>query len=143
MDDGDLSIFSSSANICSNFLFLAATDLAFLFIFICAIFSASAASNFAAVSSDNRGTVAVCVLAQSGTTNFFFPSAFEVVEDSEGGSNSARLVFLTLAVAQLDLMKEDDDEGTSGFLSESLMTDDVDPCDDDGGNMSKVGSEWY
>lgn len=54
-----------------------------------------------------------------------------------------RLVFLTLAVAQLDLMKGGDDEGTRGFLSESPGTDDVDPCDDDGGSKSKVGSELY
>ena len=77
--------------------------------------------------------------------NFFFPSAFAVtgtVEGSEGGPDSTRLEFLTLVVAQLDLMK-DEDEGICGFASKSLAADDVDPCDDDGGNESKVGSEWY
>ena len=142
---GDRSRFSSSATICSSFLFLAAADLAFLFIFSCAIFSASAASAFAAASSESRGTVAVWVLAQFGTTNLFFPSAFAVmglVEDSEGGSDSTELVFWTFAVAQLDLIKDEDDEGT-GFVSQSLAADDVDPCDDNWGSRSKVGSEWH
>jgi hypothetical protein len=143
-DDDNRSIFSSSATICSNFLFLAAADLAFLFVFICVIFSASAASNFAAVSSESRGTVEVWVLAQAGTTNLFFPSAFAVggvVEDSEAGSDSTELVFLIRAVAQLDLPKDEDDEWIGGFISQSLSADDVDPCEDEGGSGSKVGSE--
>ena len=87
--------------------------------------------------------MAVWVFAQSGTTNLFFPSAFVVVgvvEDSEGGSESTVLVFLTLAVAQFDLIK-DEDEAMDGLVSLSLATDD--PCDDDGGSKSKVGSEWH
>ena len=51
-------------------------------------------------------------------------------------------MFSTLAVAQLDL-EDEDGEGTGGFVSQSLATDDVDPCDDDGGSESKVGSEWH
>ena len=84
-------------------------------------------------------------MAQFGTTNRFFPSAFAVmglVEDSEGGSDSTGFVFLTFAVAQLVLIKDEDDEGT-GFVSQSLAADDVDPCDDNWGSRSKVGSEWH
>ena len=67
-------------------------------------------------------------MAQFGTTNLFFPSAFAVmglVKDSEGGSDSTGLVFLTFAVAQLDLTKDEDDEGTGGFVSQSLAADDA------------------
>ena len=78
--------------------------------------------------------------------NLFFPSAFVVmglVEDSEGGSDSIGLVFLTFAVTQVDLTKDEDNEGAGGFVSQSMAADDVDPCDDNWGSRSKVGSEWH
>ena len=85
-------------------------------------------------------------MAQFGTMNLFFPSAFVVmglVEDSEGGSDSIGLVFLTFAVTQVDLTKDEDNEGAGGFVSQSMAADDVDPCDDNWGSRSKVGSEWH
>lgn len=60
----------------------------------------------------------------------FFPLALAVmglVEDSEGRSDLAGLVFLTFVVAQLDLIKDEDGEGTGGFTSQPLATDAVDP----------------
>lgn len=54
------------------------------------------------------------------------------------------VMFLTFPVAQLDLITAEDDEGIGDSdVSQSLTTDDVDPCDNDGSSRPKVGFELH